>query len=104
MDDTDERPEFERRRLFKFPEPPVPFSLPYPGERLRWAIEVVGWSVNHFAARIDMAQGSVRQMLENKRFIPEPLAYWIEGLARVHMSAQKPVGWREKPARPTLVA
>lgn len=31
---------------FEFPEPPTPFELPYKGERLRWAIQVIGWDIN----------------------------------------------------------
>lgn len=77
-------------------EPPVDFTLPYQGERLRWAIEVIGWTNNHFAARIGLDQGSLRQMLKGHRFIPDVLAIWAESLAQYHLAFPRPMGWRDK--------
>jgi len=78
------------------PEPPVPFSLPYKSERLRWAVTAIGWTTNEFARRMDMSEGSIRQMLAGKRFIPETLGIWVETLAQIHLSLPKPLGWFEK--------
>jgi hypothetical protein len=110
MDATDECPTVRADAVCQFPDPPVPFSLPYRGERLRWAIKMVGWSINLFAARMEMGEGTVRQMIANKRFIPDTLAYWMETLAcvavrdprildRLYISVPKPIGWRKKPDR-----
>lgn len=84
-----------------FPEPPVPFSLPYKGERLQWAIDCIGWSINYLARRMDMNEGSIRQMLKNKRHIPDTLGIWAETLAHIHMTLPKPIGWWEKYRQPT---
>ena len=77
--------------------PPPPFSLPYPYERMKWALKVIGWPARELARRIHTHESSVRQMLRNKRAIPDPLAYWIEGLARMHQASPEPLGWRPKP-------
>lgn len=79
------------------PDPPVPFSLPYQGERLRWAIGVIGWDNNQFASRLDLDHGSLRQMLKGHRFIPDVLAIWAETLAQTHLTFAKPMAWRAKP-------
>lgn len=84
---------------YEAPEPPEPFSLPYRGDRLRWAIEVIGWDHNQCGRRLDMDRGTLRQMLANRRFIPDVLAIWIEGLAQYHLTFAKPMGWRPKPSR-----
>jgi hypothetical protein len=83
--------------------PPVPFTLPYTGERMRWAIEIIGWTVNQFAHRMDMSQGSTRQMLAGKRFIPDTLGIWLETLAQTHLTFPKPLGWWEKHRQPVDV-
>jgi hypothetical protein len=82
----------------EFSEPPVAFCLPYDGKRLEWAIEIIGWSKNQAAARMMMAEGSFRQMLGNKRLIPDIMGIWFETLAQMHMTFPKPMGWNEKPS------
>jgi hypothetical protein len=89
--------EIDAPSKYEYPDPPVPFSLPYRGERLRWAIGVIGWSVNQSADRLHMDRGSLRQMLRERRFIPDVLGIWVETLAQLHLSFQKPMGWKEKP-------
>ena len=79
------------------PEAPVPFALPYPGERLKWAIDTIGWSYNQFAERMDLDRGSLRQMFKGRRFIPDILGIWVETLAQMHLTFPKPMGWRVKP-------
>lgn len=75
----------------------MPFSLPYTGERLGWALEVIGWSKNYFGHRVSLDHGSVRQMLNGKRFIPDVLGLWVETLAQTHLTFIKPFNWRDKP-------
>jgi transcriptional regulator with XRE-family HTH domain len=82
--------------MFIPPQPQVPFELPYTGSRLRWAIAVMGWSNNHFAARLGMDQGSLRQMLNGSRFIPDVLAIWIETQAQFYLAFPRPMGWNDK--------
>lgn len=79
--------------MIEFPEPPVPFDLPYPGERLKWAIDVVGWNHNYFADRMGLDRGSMRQMFRGSRFIPDVLGLWMETLAQFHLTFPKPLGW-----------
>jgi hypothetical protein len=74
----------------------VPYSVPYTGERLEWAIEVIGWSKNEFGRQLDMHPASVRQMLGGHRFIPPVLAAWVETLAAIHLALAKPIGWDGK--------
>jgi hypothetical protein len=76
------------------PEPPVPFSLPYSGERLRWAISVIGWPINEAARRLNIDNSSLRQMFRNRRLIPNVLGLWAESLAAIHLSMPVPFGWR----------
>lgn len=83
--------------MFIAPEPPVPFTLPYTGERLEWAISVIGWSKNYFCVRLDIDHGSLRQMLAGRRFIPDIMGIWVETLALQHLMFAKPMGWRPKP-------
>jgi hypothetical protein len=75
----------------------VPFSLPYQGARLRWAIAVIGWNVNQFADRLNIDDASLRQMIKGRRFIPDVLGLWAESPAQYHLAFPKPLGWREKP-------
>jgi len=76
------------------PEPPVPFSLPYTGERMAWANNVIGWPKNEAARRLNINDSSLRQMCRNRRFIPDVLGLWLEGLAAIHIAMPVPFGWR----------
>jgi transcriptional regulator with XRE-family HTH domain len=78
------------------PEPPAPFALPYTGERLVWALAVIGWSKNELARRLNTDEGSVRQMCRNRRLIPDVLGLWLETLAALHQALPQPMGWRSK--------
>lgn len=81
--------------MFRPPEPPVPMSLPYRGARMAWAIGIIGWDNNQFADRLGMSKGSMRQMLTDKRFIPDILALWLETLVAVHLALPKPITWHD---------
>lgn len=81
---------------FEFPEPPTPFELPYKGERLRWAIQVIGWDINQFADRLHMNRASLRQMLKGRRFIPDALGIFAEMHAQFYLSFPEPMGWHQK--------
>jgi hypothetical protein len=83
--------------MFEPPPEPVPFSLPYTGARLAWALECIGWSKNYFGERLDLDHGTVRQMLNGRRFIPDILGIWVESLAQTHITFPKPFSWRPKP-------
>jgi hypothetical protein len=94
------------KRIGEIPDPPVPFSLPYKGERLRWALQVLGWTKFTLAKRLEMMNsGSISQMLLNHCYIPEPLALWIEEAAALALAgAQAEKRWEVKQANQALFA
>jgi hypothetical protein len=79
-----------------FPEPPVPFAIPYPSERMSWALDVIGWPARELAQRIHTHEASVRQMLRGRREIPDVLGIWVETLAQMMIALPEPYGWRPK--------
>lgn len=83
--------------MYKPPNPPVPFSLPYRSERFAWALEVIGWSKDDLCYRMDLDRGLVREYLRGWRRIPDALGMWLESLAQMHLTFNKPFNWRDKP-------
>jgi hypothetical protein len=77
-----------------FPEEPCRLSLPYPGARMRWALEIIGWSEPTARARIHMGAAVMEAMFDDREVIPDALAMWLEGLAAAHIAMPYPVGWR----------
>jgi plasmid maintenance system antidote protein VapI len=59
--------------------------VPLQAERLRWLLEVIGWSRGELARRLDIAESSAAQMCQGKRNIPNRAAVWLETPAAIHL-------------------
>lgn len=91
-------------RVVKFPEPSVPLAMdtpeyelaepprspPMSHERMSYCLDCIGWSPGLLARRCRANVGSVRQMVNGQRAIPDPLARWLETLAAFHRALPKP--------------
>ena len=44
-----------------------------------------------------MDQNSLRQMIKNRRHIPDILGIWFETLAQIHLTFPKPMAWNDRP-------
>jgi ribosome-binding protein aMBF1 (putative translation factor) len=79
------------------PPAPVPFSLPYPRERLVWACATLGWSIGELARRLNIREDTARQMAMGRRNIPDDLGHWLEAcVAIAETMPTQPEGWRSK--------
>jgi ribosome-binding protein aMBF1 (putative translation factor) len=63
-------------------------------DRMRWALEQIGWGQRELARRLAANESTIRAMARGNREIPIELAVWLETLASVHISLPKPAGWR----------
>jgi transcriptional regulator with XRE-family HTH domain len=77
----------------KYPKAPAPFSVPMDHRRLKWCLEVIGWSRNELARRLDVSESTAAQMVQGKRNIPNRPAVWLETLASIHLALPKPYLW-----------
>lgn len=80
-------------------EPGPPMSA----ERLRWCLEVLGWSSQELARRLAVNEKSARYWVAGRRPVPDSLAAWIEHLVAVMLQQPAlPDGWADKPSEPCL--
>ena len=70
------------------------FCLPYTPDRMRWALDRIGWDQHQLARRAQINPDGVRQMARGVRPIPDYLAVWLETLARIHDTLPLPVADR----------
>jgi transcriptional regulator with XRE-family HTH domain len=78
--------------MLEFPDPPE-FSIPMTAERLRWCLDVIGWSKNEFANRLTVSHTTGAQWANGRRNIPNRVAIWIDSLAQVHLALPEPYLW-----------
>lgn len=56
-------------------------------------VELLGWTVRHFAREVGADDRTVRRWLDGTAQVPEPLAAWLRTLATLHQAMPAPA-WR----------
>ena len=59
--------------------------------------EIIGWDRKQLARLLGCSDNTLRQMEAGKQVITEPLAAWLERLARYHAKHPAPQSWRSRP-------
>ena len=71
-----------------------PVREPMTSDRMRWALDHIGWGQRELARRLAVNESRVRKMARGINEIPPELAAWLETLAKVHAAFPMPTGWR----------
>ena len=78
------------------PPPPPAFQagsgVPMSTDRLRWCIDLVGWSPRELARQAPTSEDSCRAMVRGRKRVPDELAEWVEEL--VALVLRGPRNWR----------
>ena len=59
-------------------------------DRLRECLDLIGWSGQGLAKRLGKDERQVRRWASGAYGVPEPIAAWLDGLARFHASHPPP--------------
>jgi hypothetical protein len=60
-------------------------------DRFRACLDALSWSCRGLAALLDVDERQVRRWASGQYSIPEPIADWLDTLARFHESHPAPV-------------
>ena len=80
-------------RVHTFPPAPVEFSLPLDYRRAQWQLEVIGWSRQELARRLDVSPTKVANWMQGRSFMPNRVGIWLEQLALTMMALPGPLLW-----------
>lgn len=62
-------------------------------DRMRTALETIGWSQRQLAERLGVSEPTIRRQCSG-RYEPDPrVLAWLEQLAKAHRDAPVPDGW-----------
>jgi transcriptional regulator with XRE-family HTH domain len=64
-----------------------------PPDRVAWCLDVIGWSRNEFARRLDVSDTTAAQFVTGKRNCPHRVAVWLETLASMMLALPEPFFW-----------
>lgn len=65
-------------------------------QRLRDILALLRWSQRGLAEALDCDDRLVRRWASGDGSVPEPVAEWLEALAKAHAAIPVPVEWRRR--------
>jgi hypothetical protein len=68
-------------------------------DRFRACLDALSWSGRGLAALLDMDERQVRRWASGQYSIPEPIADWLDTLARFHESHPAPMAVTSGPGK-----
>jgi hypothetical protein len=83
--------------MWKPPKEPCPFTLPLPADRLNWQLEVLGWSRQELARRLEVSSSKAAHWCQGVSFMPNRVAIWMETKAQVMLAHPAPLMWHRDP-------